>query len=169
MLQTVPREFAYGEPRPQHVDIFMIDGMKLTLGDTTFQCILTPGHSPGCMSFIFNVKDNGVKHMFGMMGGTAVWPTQIETRLYQSSIEYFKAFTTAAGVDCGLGVHQRDTNLTAIRARKAGDPNPVIFGADKYDSAYLQGFRDIVKWTLDSGKMAPYAFPTRPAPTTEAK
>ena len=167
MLQTVPGEWAYREPRPQHIDIFLIDGMKLKLGDTTFQCIFTPGHSPGCMSFIFNVKDNGVKHMFGVMGGSAVWPTQIETRLYQCSIEYFKAFTTAAGVDCGLGVHQRDTNFTAIRARKTGEPNPFIFGADKYDSAYLQGFRNSVKRMLDSGDMIPYFIPKkRSAPNT---
>ena len=34
-------------------------GMKLTLGDTTVDIIPTPGHTPGTLSYVFPVKDQG--------------------------------------------------------------------------------------------------------------
>src|SRR5215831_5981244 len=35
------------------------DGMKLTLGDTIVDIISTPGHTPGTLSYVFPVKDQG--------------------------------------------------------------------------------------------------------------
>ena len=35
------------------------DGMKLTLGDTTIDIVATPGHTPGTLSYVFPVKDQG--------------------------------------------------------------------------------------------------------------
>lgn len=35
------------------VDEFLTDGQQITLGDTTVTVVSTPGHSPGCVSFIF--------------------------------------------------------------------------------------------------------------------
>ena len=162
MLQTVPNEWAYGGVRPEKVDIYLTDGMKIKLGKTTIQMVFTTGHSPGCMSFILPVTDNGQSHMVGIMGGTAVWPTQLETRLYQSSIEYFKAFTTQAKCDVGLGVHSSETTWAALRARKPGEPNPLVIGTEQFDTEYLQKYRSMVKTMLDSGKMTPYSFPSPP-------
>jgi len=59
LLQTVPSEWAYIGTRPQSIDIYLLDGMKIKTGTMIFQIIATPGHSPGCLSFIFPVTDNG--------------------------------------------------------------------------------------------------------------
>ncbi len=156
MLQTVPMEWAYIGSRPQSVDIFLTDGMKLEVGNTTIQVVATPGHSPGCMSFIIPVKDNGKTHMAGIMGGSAVWLSQVEARQYKASIEYFKAFARAAKCDVGLGVHAKEADFTALRVRKSGEPNPLVIGTERFDTVYLQKYRDMYQYVINSGKMAPY-------------
>ena len=153
MLQTVPLEWAYIGPRPQLVDIYLTDGMKIRVGNTVFQIVATPGHSPGCMSFILPVKDNGESHTVGIMGGTAVWPTQLEAKLYKSSIEYFKAFALAAKCDIGLSVHSQEIDFAALRARKSGEANPLVLGREKFDTVYLKKYRDRYQAMLDSGKI----------------
>ena len=35
------------------------EGRKLTLGDTTIDIVVTPGHTPGTLSYVFPVKDQG--------------------------------------------------------------------------------------------------------------
>jgi len=46
------------------------DGTKLTLGDTTIQIVATPGHTPGTLSYVFPVKDQGRTVMVAYSGGT---------------------------------------------------------------------------------------------------
>src|SRR6476469_9647864 len=46
------------------------DGMKLTLGDTTIDIVLTPGHTPGTLSYVFPVKDQGRTLLVAYSGGT---------------------------------------------------------------------------------------------------
>ena len=35
------------------------EGMKLPLGDTTVEIVATPGHTPGTLSYVFPVRDQG--------------------------------------------------------------------------------------------------------------
>ena len=168
-LQTLPLEHGYINPRPQAVDNYLIDGMKIKMGNTTFQIIATPGHSAGCVSFIIPVTDNGKPHMAGIMGGTGVWATQQETRLYKASVEYFKAFTTAAKCDVGLGVHSLEPDFAALRVRKAGEAHPLVIGTEKFDTVYLQKYRDLYQYVLDSGKMQPYPGVVAPAGSAPAR
>jgi metallo-beta-lactamase class B len=156
LLQTVPSEWAYIGTRPQSIDIYLLDGMKIKTGSLIFQIIATPGHSPGCMSFIFPVTDNGETHMAGIMGGSAVWPTQVETRLYKSSIEYFKAFAQAAKCDVGLAFHSQESDFAQLRVRKPGEPNPLVIGQEKFDKVFLQKYRDRYQKMLESGDINPY-------------
>jgi metallo-beta-lactamase class B len=46
------------------------EGTKLTLGDTTVQIVATPGHTPGTLSYVFPVKDQGRTVMAAYSGGT---------------------------------------------------------------------------------------------------
>jgi metallo-beta-lactamase class B len=156
LLQTVPSEWAYIGTRPQSIDIYLLDGMKIKIGSVIFQIIATPGHSPGCLSFIFPVIDNGETHMAGIMGGSAVWPTQVETRLYKSSIEYFKAFAQAAKCDVGLAFHSQESDFAQLRIRKPGEPNPLVIGQEKFDKVFLQKYRDRYQKMLESGDINPY-------------
>jgi len=156
LLQTVPSEWAYIGPRPQSIDIYLLDGMKIKTGTMIFQIVATPGHSPGCLSFIFRVTDNGETHMAGIMGGSAVWPTQVETRLYKSSIEYFKAFAQVARCNVGLAFHSQESDFAQLRKRKPGEPNPLVIGQENFDKVFLQKYRDRYQKMLESGDINPY-------------
>ena len=47
------------------------DGMKITLGDTAVTIWLTPGHTPGTLSYTFTVLDHGKPVNVAYSGGTA--------------------------------------------------------------------------------------------------
>jgi metallo-beta-lactamase class B len=49
-------------------DLEATDGQKLTLGDTTLMLYITPGHTPGTISTLFTVKDNGALHIAALWG-----------------------------------------------------------------------------------------------------
>jgi metallo-beta-lactamase class B len=153
MLQSTPMESPYIGKRPQKVDIYLTDRMKIKIGNETFQVVATPGHSPGCMSFIFPVTDHGDQHMAGLMGGSAVWPTQVETYLYKSSIEYFNAFAAAERCDVGLIFHSQESDFAALRLRKSGEPNPLVVGTERFNTIYLEKFRERYRQMIESGRI----------------
>jgi metallo-beta-lactamase class B len=61
----------YGYPtgKPKR-DIVATDGMKVTVGDRTITLYLTPGHTPGTISGIFQVHDQGKPLTAVYSGGT---------------------------------------------------------------------------------------------------
>jgi metallo-beta-lactamase class B len=160
LLQTVPTEFAFSEPRPDKIDILMDDGLCMQLGNTKLLCVATPGHSAGCFSFIFNSSLHGDALSAGVMGGSAVWPNFPEARLYENSIEYFKLFTDIAGCNAFSAVHQKAEELDKVRDHwDKGMAHPWVCAPEDYDAAYLQGFRDKAENTIYSGNMQPYMMP----------
>ena len=52
-------------------DIVATDGMKIALGEITVTIWLTPGHTPGTMSYTFTVLDRGKPVNLAYSGGTA--------------------------------------------------------------------------------------------------
>jgi metallo-beta-lactamase class B len=46
------------------------EGTSITLGDTTVTIVSTPGHTPGTLSYVFPVKDQGRTIMAAYSGGT---------------------------------------------------------------------------------------------------
>src|SRR5271163_2300203 len=60
--------YPLGKPKR---DIVADDGQKITLGDTSVTLITTPGHTPGTLSLLFTVKDNGRPLNVAYSGGTA--------------------------------------------------------------------------------------------------
>ena len=55
--------------RPFEPDYLLSDNDTISLGNTQIQCISTPGHTDGTMSFFFDVKDEGKIYRAGMFGG----------------------------------------------------------------------------------------------------
>jgi metallo-beta-lactamase class B len=156
-----PKSF-YGHAKPQSIDIFLADGQKITLGNSVVQIISTPGHSQGCVSFIVPVTDNGIPHMVGIMGGVLLRPEWDIAYLYKASIEYFQQFTREAKCDVGLRVHfwGYEAELATLHARKLGEANPFVIGTEKFESVYLQYFRDIFESTIK--QMPPEVLPPPP-------
>lgn len=50
-------------------DVLLHDGDIIALGNTVIKAIATPGHTPGAMSYIFNVHENGKILTAGLHGG----------------------------------------------------------------------------------------------------
>ena len=122
-------------------DIVVTDGMKLTLGDTTLTLYLTPGHTPGTISTLIPVKDNGRPHLMAEWGGTGFNFTITPDRqrdywlkTYAASAQRFRDAARQAGAD---GIIANHTNLDGskrkmpiLATRKPGEPNPYVMGTE---------------------------------------
>jgi metallo-beta-lactamase class B len=74
-------------------------GTKITLGDTTVTVIATPGHTPGTISYVFPVKDQGRTLTVAYSGGTAFnFPRRAENfAIYRDSQRKLAEVAEAAG------------------------------------------------------------------------
>ena len=111
-----------GDGRPQHARpraearLVASDGQKLTLGDTTLTLFLTPGHTPGTISTLIPVKDNGRPHLMAAWGGTAFnFPRTPENfKIYIHSAQKFRDIVAKAGAD---GVIANHTNFDGTKVK----------------------------------------------------
>ena len=53
-------------------DVLLSDGDTISLGNTTIKCLSTPGHTPGTMSFFFDVYDGEKTYKCAMHGGVGL-------------------------------------------------------------------------------------------------
>jgi len=117
-------------------DMVAKDGMKLTLGDTTLTLYLTPGHTPGTISTLIPVKDNGQPHTAALWGGTMFNFKRSKQAFdtYIASAEHFQGIVTRAGADVALSNHTdydgTKTKIPALAARVGGAPHPYVIGND---------------------------------------
>ena len=114
------------------------EGTKLSLGDTTVEIVATPGHTPGTLSYVFPVSDQGRVVMVAYSGGTltggfgtdgAKWDEYIDS---QRKIAKIAADAGAAVI---LSNHSEyDGAYTRARLllapRQPGESHPFIVGAD---------------------------------------
>jgi|SRR5579871_5829365 len=110
-------------------DMVVKDGDVLTLGDTTLKLFITPGHTPGVISFQTTVTDNGKPYNLFYWAGPTLQSNQIPV------IEQFMATTKRLqsqfqGIDVMLHSHPWSVSLIdkveKARVRKPGDPNPFV-------------------------------------------
>lgn len=106
-------------------------GLKLTLGDTTVDIIATPGHTPGTLSYVFPVKDNGRRLMAIYAGGTAFnFPRRAENfAVYRDSQRKMTEVAEAAGASVLMTNHTEfDRAFDRVRLaqlpRAAGEKHP---------------------------------------------
>ena len=160
LLQTVPTEFAFTQPRPTRADLLLEDGMCIRHGHTEILTVATPGHSLGCMSFIISSAWKGEPLRVAMLGGSAVWPNQPEIRSYQSSLAYFKLFTDLAQCNAFTGTHQPQAAIDAVRLAVEGEgSHPWICRPEELDQVYYQDYRDRLVKTLQNPGLQTYRKP----------
>lgn len=117
-------------------DIVADDGQKITLGDTAVTIIATPGHTPGTLSMIFTVKDNGKPLTVAYSGGTAFnFPsTTANFDIYIKSQSKMAAVAASANATVLMSNHSEfDSATTKIRmlaSRKPGEPHPFEIGKE---------------------------------------
>ena len=114
------------------------EGMKLTLGDTTVDIVATPGHTPGTLSYIFPVKDQGKRVMVAYSGGTLTGAFGTDGERWDEYITSQRKIAKAAA-DAGTTVilsnhSEYDGAYTKARLvsapRQVGEDNPFIVGTD---------------------------------------
>jgi metallo-beta-lactamase class B len=116
-------------------DIEATDGQKLTLGDTTLTLYITPGHTPGTISTLFPVKDNGKPHLAALWGGVGLNTNRDSVQNYIRSAQRFSDIVKRAGADIILANHtdwdRSKINLPMLAKRAPGMANPYIVGNAK--------------------------------------
>ncbi len=110
------------------------DGMKISVGDASVQIVTMPGHTPGTLSFVFEVRDNGKPLRVAYVGGTAI-PFNGDAAYYDGYIASSKKVAKAAadyGATALMSNHSEfdDAFFKAHAApnRKAGEANPFDVG-----------------------------------------
>ena len=116
-------------------DMEATDGQKLTLGDTTITLYITPGHTPGTISVVFPVKDNGTPHLAALWGGVGLNTGREAVETYIRSDQRFSGIVKQAGADIILANHtdwdRSKINLSILAKRTPGSPNRYIVGNAK--------------------------------------
>jgi metallo-beta-lactamase class B len=112
------------------------DGQKIAVGDASVQIVTMPGHTPGTLSYLFDVKDNGKPMKVAYVGGTAI-PFNGTAEFYDTYLASAKKMAKAAadyGATALMSNHSEfdDAYFKAHTAanRKAGDPNPFDVGVN---------------------------------------
>ena len=112
-------------------------GMKLTLGDTTIDIVSTPGHTPGTLSYVFPVKDQGRTVVVAYSGGTLTGAFGTNAARWDEYIESQQRIAKAAaeaGATVLLSNHSEyDNAYTKARLiaakREVGETHPFVSGA----------------------------------------
>ncbi len=119
-------------------DIVATDGMKITLGGETVTVWLTPGHTPGTMSYTFAVLDRGKRLNVAYSGGTAF---NFVNNTPDPGIKNFQTYIDsqkrmaghAAGATVLLSNHSEfdnAVNKNRMLAGRGDGPHPYDIGSD---------------------------------------
>jgi metallo-beta-lactamase class B len=112
------------------------EGDVITFGNVTFNFYVTPGHTPGSLSTIFKVYDDGVEHTAGFYGGTGI-PSSAPAKDQQiASMNRFADLAEEANVDTLIANHQnQDRSLyhfDLLEHRMDGSDHPYVIGGDAF-------------------------------------
>ena len=125
----------YPQGKPKR-DIVADDGQKITLGDTTVTIVATPGHTPGTLSMLFTVKDNGKPINVAYSGGTAFnFPSTVPNfDTYIESQSKMAAAAAASNATILMSNHSEFDNafvkIRLLALRKPGETHPFDVGKD---------------------------------------
>jgi len=137
--------------KPRH-DTVATDGMKFSVGDASVQVVTMPGHTPGTISFLFEVKDNGKPLRIAYVGGTAI-PFNGTAAYYDEYLASSKKMAKAAadfGATALMSNHTEFDNAFykahTAADRKPGEANPFEVGKGAVDR-YFEVVQDCVTAT----------------------
>ena len=132
-IEQSKNQYPNGKPKR---DIVAADGQKITLGDTSVTLVLTPGHTPGTVSLIFQVKDGGKPLTVAYSGGTAFnFVNDVpHFDIYINSQRKMAEAAARANATIVMSNHSEFDNavtkIKLIAARKAGEPHPFEVGRE---------------------------------------
>jgi metallo-beta-lactamase class B len=114
-------------------DMVAIDGQTLTLGNTTVTLYVTPGHTPGTVSMVFQVRDNGTTHTVAYWGGNGLNNDRQSLEQYVQSARRFAGLARQAGADILMSNHTdwdgSKVYFPRLATRAPGAQHPYVVGA----------------------------------------
>ena len=118
-------------------DVVGSDGQVVSAGDASVTLVATPGHTPGTLSMIFNVKDHGKPVTIAYSGGTAIatiYKSAEGLDTYIQSQHHMAERAAAANATVLMTNHSEFdgayTKSRLVRSRVAGEPHPYAVGPD---------------------------------------
>ena len=122
----------FGEYAPR-IDFIIEEGDSLTLGDTTLDFEITPGHTPGTTSIRLSVFDNGTEHLAYFHGGSALRTDEPEA--IQVFLEDLERIEQIPGIEVQI-INHFDIHATGapnlfdraalLAKRQPGEPHPWV-------------------------------------------
>ena len=111
----------------------LTDGDVVRIGKTVFDCVAIPGHTPGSMSFFFEVTEGGKTYRVGIHGGPGL-NTLTDEYLTENKLpfsrrdDYLRSLERLRRekVDIFIGAHPAQNNTLGKRQRMTDDENPFI-------------------------------------------
>lgn len=122
--------------RPPKRDVSVEDGDKVTLGSTSVTTYVTAGHTPGTLSLVFQVRDNGKPHMAMLWGGNGFNFGKISDRFvsYIQSTERFRDMAKSSNIDIFLSNHSgldgTEHKIAKLKSRAADGVHPFVIGTE---------------------------------------
>jgi metallo-beta-lactamase class B len=133
--EAVDKSTNHAGGKPRH-DMVGKDGMIVSVGDASVRIVTTPGHTPGTLSYLFEVRDHGKPLRVAYVGGTAI-PFNANAAYYDGYIASSKKMAKAAaeyGATALMSNHSEfdDAYFKAHSAanRQSDEANPFDVGAD---------------------------------------
>ena len=136
-------------------DILLADGDEICLGTTKIRAVATPGHTPGAMSYIFNVSDGADEYIAGLHGGMGINSLAREfLDKYQLPYTLREDFVRSMhrlneeSVDIFLGNHMQHNDTAGKSARvRSGDARAFVNPNEwhPYNLWCIENFENMVK------------------------
>src|SRR5215469_7869618 len=132
-IEKSVNQYPNGKPRR---DITATDDQKIALGDASVTLVLTPGHTPGTVSTLFEVKDAGRPLTVAYSGGTAFnfvndvphFDTYIASQ--RKMAEHAGSLNATVLMSNHSEFDNAVTKIKTLAARKAGEPHPFELGRE---------------------------------------
>ena len=141
--------FTGGVPKQ---DLVIDDGDVLSVGNMTFRCFITPGHTEGVLSLQFDVQDGGQIYSAFVFGGVGLNFRGVErTESYLNSVERIRSIAVSKPpISVSLSNHPGVANIldryAALKKRRSGAPHPFIDPKGFLED--LRGFKEAAERKL---------------------
>ncbi|KDM93559.1 beta-lactamase [Photobacterium galatheae] len=126
---------------PPKVDSFTKDKDELIVGNKRFKFYSTPGHTEGCLSIDFFVKNKGIDHRAFIVGGNGTNFNGLDlAEKYVQSVEKIRNISrTSPEVEVNLASHPHMAQIFERKSKYSEEMNPFI------DKNGFQEFLDVLE------------------------
>ena len=115
-------------------DLVVTDGQIISMGNAKVEFLITPGHTPGTLSSILTVQDQGRDRKVAMWGGQALPWQADDLALMHDSLHRFWEKGKAQRVEGLISTHAWVVGNFELRNRGRGAAeNSLLIGTDGFD------------------------------------